>query len=143
MEELSNFDIEEIAPLININLICCIDYHQIINYPLNDGSYILNLGNAHWTCLFVKNRQGIYFDSYGQIYPTKVKIFCPNIIYSDDTIQPLNSVACGYYCLFFLYWMTHNFKYNFTYTLNKFRALFKDDKSENDRILQQHIKKII
>lgn len=143
MEELTNFDIEEIAPLFKINLICCITYREILNYPLNDGSYILNLGNAHWTCLFVSNRQGVYFDSYGQIYPKEIKIFCPNVIYSDDTIQSLNSVACGYYCLFFLYWMTNHFKYSFTYTMNKFRALFKDNELLNDNILQKEIKKII
>jgi hypothetical protein len=143
MEELSNFDIDEISPLFNIDLICCIDYHQLLNYPFKNGSYILNLGNKHWTCLFVLNRQGVYFDSYGQIYPKEVKIFCNNIIYSDDTIQSLNSVACGYYCLFFLYYMTNNYKNNLNYTLNKFRSLFNDNEKINDRILQQQIKFII
>ena len=143
MEELSNFDIEEIAPLFEINLMCCCDYHDILNYPLLDGSYILNLGNMHWTCLFVKNKEGFYFDSYGQIYPREIKLFCRNIIYSDDTIQSLNSVACGYYCLFFLYWMTNKYKYNFSYTFNKFRALFNDNENKNDKILQSQIKNII
>jgi len=72
MEELSNFDIEEIAPSFRINLICCVDYHEIINYQFVDGSYILNLGNQHWTCLYVKDQKGIYFDSFGQIYPSEV-----------------------------------------------------------------------
>lgn len=143
MEELTNYDIEEIYPLFKINLICCIRYRDILNYPLVDGSYILNLGNAHWTCLFVKNKEGFYFDSYGVIYPTEIKMFCKNIIYSDDTIQNLGSVACGYYCLYFLYWMTNKYKYNFTYTFNQFRSNFDDDENKNDKILQSLIKKII
>ncbi len=143
MEELSNFDIEEMAPLFKINLICCIDYHDIINYPLKNGSYILNLGNQHWTCLYVKNKQGIYFDSFGVIYPTLVKQFCPNIIYNEDTIQSLNSVLCGYFCLYFLYYMTNKSKYNFNYTLNNFRANFNDDEIENNKILQSLIKNIL
>jgi hypothetical protein len=143
MEELTNFDIEEIFPQFKINLLACIDYHQIINYPLQNGSYILNLGNKHWTCLFVKNGQGFYFDSYGQIYPNEVKLFCPNLYYSDDTIQSLNSVACGYYCLYFLYWMTNKYKNNFRYTFNIFRSQFEDNEKLNDKILQSEIKKIL
>lgn len=143
MEELTNFDIEEIYHLFKINLICCSDYNNIFNYPLKNGSYILNLGNQHWTCLYVKNKKGIYFDSFGEIYPNAVKQFCPNIIYSDDTIQSINSVACGYYCLYFLYWMTNKYKYNFTYTFNLLRSKFSDDEKQNDKILQSLIKKII
>lgn len=143
MEELTNFDIEEFAPYFKINLICCIDYHDIKYYPLMNGSYILNLGNAHWTCLYVMNKKGFYFDSYGQIYPSEVKSFCPDIIYSDDTIQSLNSILCGYYCLYFLYHMTNKYKYNFRYTFNQFRSNFDDDENKNDKILQSLIKKII
>ena len=130
MEELTNFDIEEIAPLFKINLICCTDYHNILNYTLQDGSYIVNLGNKHWTCLYVKSRQGYYFDSFGEIYPIEIKRFCPNIIYSDDTIQSLNSILCGYYCLCFLYWMTNKYEYNFTYTFNPLRSNFSDDEKK-------------
>ena len=143
MEELTNFDIEEMAPYFKINLICCIDYHDIRNQQFKNGSYILNLGNQHWTALYIKDKQGIYFDSYGEIYPTPIKKFCPNIIYNDDTIQSLNSVTCGYYCLFFLYWMTNKFKYNMQYTLNNFRAKFDDNEMKNDKLLQAYIKNII
>ena len=142
MEELSNFDIEEIAPIFKINLICIIDYHDLVHYPFADGSYILNLANKHWTCLYIKDGKGVYFDSYGQIYPTKIKMFCKRLIYCDDTIQSLNSVACGYYCLYFLYWMTNKYKYNLEHTLNNFRAQFNDNEKYNDQILQKAIKKL-
>lgn len=143
MEEITNFDIEEIAPLFKINLICVIDVNDLLDYPFEDGSYILNLDNKHWTCLFVKSRHAVYFDSFGEIYPLEVKQFCSNIIYSDDQIQSLNSVLCGYFCLYFLYYMTNHFKYNLKYTLNQFRSLFSDDETNNNRILQKLIRKII
>jgi hypothetical protein len=144
MEELTNYDIWEIYPLFKINLVCCDNYKNIFDYDLIDGaSYILNLGNKHWTCLYFKNNKGLYFDSYGIIYPKIIKQFCPNIIYNKDNIQSLNSVLCGYYCLFFLYWMTNEFNYDFNYSLNKFRALFSDTEKQNGKILQNHIKKII
>jgi hypothetical protein len=143
MEELTNYDIEEIAPLFKIKLICCDDYHNIFNYPFQNGSYILNLGNKHWTCLYIKDNQGVYFDSYGEIYPTPIKNYCSNIIYNDDIIQALNTKSCGYYCLYFLYWMTNKFKYNLHYTLNNFRAKFSDDAHKNDKLLQGFIKNIL
>ena len=143
MEELTNFDIEEIAPLFNIDLHAIIDFNDLKYYPLLDGSYILNLGNKHWTALFVKNKKGFYFDSYGVIYPPAVKKFCPNIVYSDDNIQSLNSVLCGYFCLYFLYWMTNRFQDNFTLTFNLFRSNFVDNEKTNNKILQKLIKKII
>lgn len=143
MEELSNFDIEEIYNLFHIDLHAVIDYKDLLKYPFLDGSYILNLGNKHWTCLFVKNSKGFYYDSYGVIYPKEVKIFCPNVIYSNDNMQSLNSVLCGYFCLYFLYWMTNKFKKSFQYTFNLFRANFDDDERKNNKILQKLIKNIL
>lgn len=130
MEELTNYDIYEIYPLFNINLICCIDFKELVYYTLKDGSYILNMGNQHWTCLFVKNKKGVYFDSYGVIYPNEVKQFCPDLIYSDDTIQTLGSVLCGYFCLYFLYYMTNQYQKSLSYTLNNFNAQFDDDEKK-------------
>ena len=143
MEELTNFDIEEIYPLFEIDLKAVIDYKDLKYYDLENGSYILNLGNKLWTALFVKDKQGFYFDSYGIIYPRDVKIFCPNILYSDDTIQSLKSVLCGYFCLYFLYWMTNKFQGDMKYTFNLFRSKFEDNEKANNKILQKLIKKIL
>mmetsp|Transcript_4437 Transcript_4437/g.4454 ORF Transcript_4437/g.4454 Transcript_4437/m.4454 type:complete len:189 (-) Transcript_4437:258-824(-) len=140
---LTNKDIEQIYERFKINLIACIDYHDLKLYGLNDGSYILNLGNQHWTGLFVSGNEGVYFDPFGVIYPVEVKKFCPKLIYSDDTIQSLKSVYCGYYVLAFLYYMTNKFQYNLEYTLNQFRSKFNDDTKKNDRLLQTLIKKIL
>jgi len=143
MEELTNLDIEEISPLFHIKLIAIIDYKDLKYYQLKDGSYMLNLGNKHWTALYVKDKIGLYFDSYGQIYPSEVKRFCANVMYSDDQIQSLNSILCGYFCLYFLYWMSNKFKRNMEYTFNLFRSNFVDNEKQNNKILQKLIKKIL
>ena len=64
-------------------------------------------------------------------------------MYSDNTIQSLNSVLCGYFCLYFLYWMTNRFQKNMKYTFNLFRSNFVDNEKENNKILQRLIKKIL
>jgi hypothetical protein len=140
---LTNYDIEAHYRQFKINLIACIDYHDLNQYGLHDGSYVLNLGNQHWTGLYVIDQVGVYFDPFGVIYPVEVKKFCQNIIYSDDQIQPIKSVLCGYYVLAFLYFMTNKFQYNLQYTLNQFRSKFNDDTKKNDKILQTMIKNII
>lgn len=143
MEQLTNFDIEEIYHLFKIDLKACIDYHELLHFPFEDGSYILNLGNAHWTALFIKDGDGLYFDSYGVDPPVAVQKFCHELSVSDDTIQSLNSVLCGYYCLYFLYYMTNRFQHNIEHTWNLFRSQFDDDERKNDKILQYLIKRIL
>ena len=143
MEELTNYDIEDISKYFKIKLKAVIDYHDILKYPLLDGSYILNLGDTHWCALFVKNKCGMYFDSFGQIYPTEVKQFCPNITYSTDIIQSLNSILCGYFCLYFCYYFTNKFKKDFRNTINLFCSQFSENKSKNNKILQTLIKKLL
>lgn len=143
MEELSNFDILEIYPLFKIDLIACIDVNDLKDYELQDGGYILNLNNMHWVALFVNDGKGFFFDSYGVIFPKIVKQFCPDITYSDDQIQSYNSVLCGYFCLFFLYFMTNKYKKNLNHTFDLFRSNFHDDEVKNNSILQKFVKKII
>lgn len=143
MEELTNFDIFEIYPLFKINLIACIDVNDLANRELIDGSYILNLNNKHWVALYVKNSEGFYFDSYGIIYPKIVKKFCNHLTYSTDQIQSLNSVLCGYFCLYFLYFMTNHTGNSLNHKFNLFRMKFDDNERKNNLILQSSIKKIL
>ena len=86
---LTNHDIEGYYKQFKINLIASIDYHDLNQYGLNDGSYVLNLDIQHWTGLYVIDQVGVYFNPFAIIYPVE-------IISSDDRIQPIKSVLCGY-----------------------------------------------
>ena len=76
---LSNHDIEDYYQQFKINFIACIDYHSLNQYGLKDGSYVLNLGNQHWTGLFVIDQTGVYFDPFVVIYPVKLKSSAPKL----------------------------------------------------------------
>jgi hypothetical protein len=69
---LTNYDIEAHYERFKINLIACIDYHDLNQYGLHDGSYVLNFGNQHWVGLYVIDRVGVYLDPFGIIYPPEV-----------------------------------------------------------------------
>ena len=64
---------------------------------------------SHWVC-WSKNKDRIYFDSFGQITPIEIQKYlkkkseygCGVIMRNTDIIQPINTVVCGHLCLFVL-----------------------------------------
>jgi fumarate reductase subunit C len=69
------------------------------------------------------------------------------ILYSTDIIQNMDSVLCGWFCLYMVYFMTvlhKNSKSNNRYLLNKHNSIYSMTYSKlNDRILQKLIKDIM
>lgn len=156
---LSNFDLLNYSKLLHIPL------HNVLSKDLfnkvkpKEGGYIINLqdhdeGNGtHWTALVLLKDHAIYYDSFGIVPPKDIRKFVRRysknmpILYSTDQVQPLKSVLCGWYCLFFLYYFTvmhKNSKANARYLQNKHNGIFsKDQRYLNDKILQQIIKNIM
>ena len=71
-----------------------------IDHSSNEGT--------HWTCLFIKNKVGFYFDSYGFEPTLEVIEYCnaatlSTRYYSSYPIQKMNEVICGHYCIYVLY----------------------------------------
>jgi hypothetical protein len=62
-------------------------------------------GGTHWTVFYYnKPLDSIYFDSYGFIAPEIVQDKISPYIYNDyDQIQDMNSSACGYFCISFIF----------------------------------------
>jgi hypothetical protein len=84
-----------------------------IDHSRNDGT--------HWTCLFIKNGAGYYFDPYGFPPTLEVTDYCKdynNNYYSSFPIQKMNEVICGHYCIYVLYRLSngHDF-YDICYEL--------------------------
>ena len=77
----------------------------------NDECMVINIDHSsnegtHWTCLFIKNRVGFYFDSYGFQPTLEVIEYCKALTsstYSSYSIQKMNEVICGHYCIYVLY----------------------------------------
>jgi hypothetical protein len=156
-ELLDNLDLLYYAKKINIRL------HNVLSKDLfskvkpKEGCYIINLQNSttgngtHWTALILFKTTAIYFDSYGMPIPSVIKKFINRferkitILYSIDQIQTMESVNCGWYCIFFLYFFTilHKKSNNYKYLLSKHNQLFSiKDKRINDEILHSLISSI-
>jgi hypothetical protein len=109
-----------------------------------------NLPGTHWVALFIRNNIAIYFDSYGLAPPNDIKEFTKKnkLIYSSDMIQSMTSTACGFYCIYFLFFFNkldtqYSTDKKYGYALNKLLLKFDKNNSEkNDDILRREIKKI-
>ena len=76
------------------------------------GYYIVNLNDStqpgsHWVVINVKSRGPLeYFDSFGLNAPHEVVELSErmglNYLYNSTQYQDLNSVLCGYWCLYFV-----------------------------------------
>jgi len=156
IELLNNFDLQYYCNKLHIPLIE-INFKNIFQYiKPKDGAYIINLddygnkGGTHWTALIIVKKYALYFDSYGLSIPTSIKYFikknnCRKIYYSVDQIQSLPSVTCGYYCIYFLYFITilNNRCTKYKYIINRHNSIYsQDNRYNNDRILQNLIKNI-
>lgn len=74
--------------------------YRIINLDHSSNS------GTHWVAIIndPKLKYSFYFDSYGLVPPTEavkyMKTSGKQIYYNSSQIQLVNSVACGFYCLY-------------------------------------------
>ena len=115
-------------PLSNFDLLKWIDFLKIPNFkgifardevmPREHSPCIINLdelenAGTHWVCCAPGKKALWYFDSFGMGFPQEFKSSrsrsdqgskAPKpVIWSSSQYQNINSVLCGYYCLFFLH----------------------------------------
>jgi len=113
MKPLSNLDIDKI-------MANCTNYKGTFSKDMlpksmnKNESAIINLqdyfaGNGtHWVCVYNDEISDNveYFDSFGLVPPNEVinymKTAHKNIIYNESQIQNIDSILCGYYCLYFI-----------------------------------------
>jgi len=106
--------------------------NTIINLDRDDQ------GGTHWVCYSTnKNRNyNCYFDSYGlppsDLITKFVKSNGKKSMYNDGEIQMLDSIMCGYYCLYLLHKMNKG---------RSFEAVLTDFKEEPEMINEKIIKK--
>ena len=117
-ELLSNEDIEYYCKSLKIPLIEILNKNLFNNIKPKKGAYVINLQNAgvgpgtHWTALIITNAYAIYYDSFGGHIPKDILKFIRRysklikIIYSIDQIQQIDSIFCGWFCVYFLYFFT-------------------------------------
>ena len=109
---LSNFDLLKWVEFLKIKNFKGIFSRDSKDHLHRTGSCIINLddeiGNGtHWVATDIKGKNVFYFDSFAQPPPIEfvhyAKRIGKQIIFnSGHPIQELQSVRCGYYCLYFL-----------------------------------------
>jgi hypothetical protein len=134
---------------------------ELYNHKLKyNRSYIINMENefdedgrrntgSHYTCFQVnkyKNgkKQGLYFDSFGKIYPNVVEDFVGmKLPYATKDIQSLMNSACGWYCLAFLHFINSSeYKSGDLYSdAGAFTDMFEDLDKSTDHLKNEFILK--
>jgi hypothetical protein len=156
-ELLSNIDLNYLSKLFKIPLINILSRDLFKQAVPKLGSYIVNLdhssgGGTHWTAFIITKDLAIYYDSFGAPLPEAVLKFIKRynnknkIIYSSDQIQHKDSVYCGYFCVYWLYFFNvlHARCKNYRYLVNRHNMIYSlDNRKLNDKILKGLIKKIL
>lgn len=159
MEEdrlLSNVDLEYYFEKLKIPLHKIKFVTQLNETKPKLGNYIINLDKSetkgtHWCCFVLYPQKLVYYDSFGILndIPNEVmrfgKKFNKNIkfVFNYDVIQPINSVYCGWYVLYFLWFFNKNKKCeNKQLVLNQQNKKFNKNINENDEKLSSLVKDI-
>ena len=110
---------------------------------IKNGAYVINLDEyadvgTHWITLYLKNKEVIYFDSFGvEHVPKEIKRFIghKNIKTNMFRIQAGNSIMCRYFYIGFIDFMFAG------KILIHFNSLFSPyDFNKNDRIILDYFK---
>jgi hypothetical protein len=161
---LTNFDLQKIARASKIPLDGVLNKDQLDDIPTQwrnrDFSVVINLmdlfdeqGNilpgSHWVGLYYNNKAGqiAYFDSFGFPPPVEVIALAKRLqtrkpmLWSKKIIQTVESTVCGYYALFFLYYISklskkQTLKQRYDAFINEFR-----DPEKNIKRMQALLKK--
>ena len=109
---LSNFDLLKWVEFLKIKNFKGIFSRDSKDHLHRTGSCIINLddeiGNGtHWVATDIKGKNVFYFDSFAQPPPVEFVKYAKRMkkeifFNSGHPIQELQSVRCGYYCLYFL-----------------------------------------
>ena len=101
--------------------------------PIEQGYYIMNLENSnedgsHWVA-FIKNKSDIFYhDSYAVIMPQNqydlFKLEKNNIYYNTLQKQGLETTSCGWWSIYFLYYMYYS-KGSFQKRFSNFNKMFE------------------
>ena len=104
---LSNTDIDDILSRLQIKH-TIIMRDQIPKISLDQYPYILNMDKTkgpgtHWVMFRRKHKSILYFDSFGRPPPQELVDLAQNkhmkLLYTDNEIQSIRSVACGYFAI--------------------------------------------
>ena len=118
---------------------------NVLSYP---ALFIANVDTSdkpgsHWVAFyFTKDREGEYFDSYGQPPSSYSRTFTPFLnnnsnswTFNSVTLQSINSKVCGHYCLYYAFFRCCN------NSMSTIVHRFSQNKRRNDFLVKRFIEK--
>lgn len=152
----TNFDLADATKRNNIPLVG-IYFKNNLPKEVRPGGYIFNLANegedgTHWVGGWVEKdkKDGkmdvVYFDPFGFPAPENIKKFFSvidrNLVYSRKQIQNINSFICGYYVLYFLFYMSRHTDQLFI-KMKDFMRLWSFEPENNRSLLERYLKPLL
>jgi hypothetical protein len=149
---LTNFDLEDIAEKMNLDLIGVFSKDMLPKERVA-GSYIINLQDhndgdgSHWTTFKIfDNGKCCYMDPFGMPMPTDVNSFLMKfkpVAVNNRIIQDIKSDKCGYFCIAFIkYFNDFNTKKDDVFeAFDDFLNCFSNNAKLNDKIVFELIDK--
>lgn len=151
---LTNVDLEEQACRLHIPLVGVFSKDQLPRHR-REGGYIVNLQDAadehgnplpgtHWTAFYIEKGQAVYFDPFGVWPPRAVQTFLQPFRpwhFSTKQVQNIRSTICGYYVLYFVWFMARNRSLKTVrQRFQAFLRLFSTDVEKNKTLLEKYLK---
>jgi hypothetical protein len=151
----SDTELEDVAESIGLKLNAIVSKDELNNMTPKQGAWIINmqdntdstgksLGGTHWTGIWIEGKYAVAFDPFGLPPSANIEVFLStgyNDIYPDQDIQDINTGWCGYYTLFFLWYMNAHKHTPVKLKLSKFLNLWSDDTSQNLGRLKNYIRR--
>lgn len=133
---LSNFDLIDLIKRIGLFPLFRGVYSkdQLDNIRKLEGIFIVNLddfsnGGTHWVAVSTIKNNVAYYDSYGSLPPNSIDRYIKSVtgkkkyLINNVQIQSLDSTYCGWFAVFFLYFIT-NTRGKIEDKMNYFNDLF-------------------
>lgn len=157
---LSNTDIIELLERNGIHLVFINYKDQLEETPIQVGSYVVNMadsddgsGGTHWVAFIIEKIDSVYhtvyFDAFGLAPSEAVKQYLApiddDIVYNWNQIQNENSSICGWFVVYWIWFMNtmKNAEPNIYLRYKKFLNLFSSREEDNRKLLQQYLKGMI
>jgi len=99
------------------------------------------MSGSHWVATHVKNGKINYFDSFGlppfQEIVNHAKKKNLTLIHQNNQIQALNTMTCGYFCLYFLNEMNRGVSY-----FDLLQVFDVHDTMKNEKFIEKYFKSL-
>ena len=91
----------------------------------------------HWNAWIVENKKLVFFDSFGRdpthwsfpSFYSEILDDFKEVYFSNVQVQAISSVMCGYFCIHYLYLISHGLDFN------DFLVEYSENLEKNDEIV--------